>query len=114
MEIGLSAPLAVAVEVSDEDRRVFRLSSAIGVDEVELERPSPFEPGRVVTCRFALPDVAGGFVLPARVRPRDDADAVVGGSRLAFVAPPPDVRAALAAYVRDRLGLPPPPGASPA
>jgi hypothetical protein len=112
MELGLAAPLAVAVEVVGDDRRIFRLSSSVSAEGLELDRPASFDPDRLVTCRFILPDHADVISLPARVKPRDEIDAAVGGSRLVFVAPPAEVRVALAGYVRDRLGLPPPPGES--
>jgi hypothetical protein len=107
----LRAPAAVPIEVRAESgagaRRVFRLSTSVGEDGVRLARPAPFEVGRPVDVRFVLP-TGEALALRAEVLPVDDDDALdgAGGRELAFVAPPGEARAALRAYVRERLSLP--------
>jgi hypothetical protein len=110
----LRAPIAVAVEVrarmgtADEPRRAFRLARAVGEDGVRLERAAPFEPGRPVEIRFALP---GGETVAARAEvlhadgddERESAGA--GGRELAFIEPSGAARAAIGAYVEARLAL---------
>ena len=112
----LRAPMAVAVEVrvaaGAEARRAFRLSASVGEDGVRLGRAAPFEVGRPVDVRFALP--AGealalrAEVLPVQDGEGDDEDELegAGGRELAFLAPPAEARAAIAGYVRARLSLP--------
>ena len=106
----LRAPMAVAVEVSisagADARRAFRLSASVGEDGVRLGRPAPFEVGRPVDVRFALP--AGESVaLRAEVLPVGDDDELegAGGRELAFIAPSGEARAAIRNYVRARLSL---------
>lgn len=113
----LRAPMAVPVEVraqlgsGAEERRAFRLSAAVGEDGVRLFRAAPFEIGRPVNIRFALP-AGPSLALRAEVLPvqdeRDDEDEHQGaaGRELAFIEPPSDARAAINAYVRARLSLP--------
>ena len=111
----LRAPAAVPVEVrvsaGGEARRVFRLSTSIGEDGVRLGRVAPFEVGRPVEVRFALPSGAA-LALRAEVLPVDDQSANddeldgSGGRELAFLAAPAEARAAIGAYVRARLNLP--------
>jgi len=105
--MSLHAPLATLVEVRAPKRRVFRLSRSVGEDAVVLELPAPFEPGRPVMVRIALPD---GVVLPALAAEialgDDDGEGEHGGSWLRFRDAPSDVRRQIAAYVRERLGLP--------
>jgi hypothetical protein len=104
--------MAVAVEVSlpagADKRRAFRLSASVGEDGVRLGRAAPFEVGRPVDVRFALP--AGEVLaLRAEVLPiGDDGDELegAGGRELAFIEPPSDARAAIRGYVRARLSLP--------
>jgi hypothetical protein len=104
--------MAVAVEVSIsagvDSRRAFRLSANVGEDGVRLGRAAPFEVGRPVDVRFALP-AGEALALRAEVLPvGDDGDELegAGGRELAFIAPPGEARAAIRAYVRDRLSLP--------
>jgi hypothetical protein len=107
----LRAPMAVAVEVrvaaGAEARRAFRLSASVGEDGVRLGRAAPFEVGRPVDVRFALP-AGEALALRAEVLPVDDDDALegAGGRELAFLEPPSEARAAIRAYVRTRLSLP--------
>ncbi|HTA21254.1 MAG TPA: PilZ domain-containing protein, partial [Polyangia bacterium] len=63
----LRAPVAVAVEVRADARRVFRLAASVGEDGVRLERAAPFEVGRPVEVRFALPTDPGTLTLRAEV-----------------------------------------------
>jgi hypothetical protein len=112
----LRAPAAVPIEVraatAGGTRRVFRLSTSVGEDGVRLGRAAPFEVGRPVDVRFALP--AGeavalrAEVLPVQDGAGDDEDELegAGGRELAFIAPPAEARAAIGAYVRARLNLP--------
>jgi hypothetical protein len=107
------APAAVPVEVrvsaGVESRRVFRLSTSIGEDGVRLGRAAPFEIGRPVDVRFALP-AGEALALRAEVLHADSDDANEheggGGRELTFIEPPGEVRAAIRAYVRARLSLP--------
>ncbi|HVU52502.1 MAG TPA: hypothetical protein VHL80_17530 [Polyangia bacterium] len=108
----LRVPMAVAVEVSvsagADRRRAFRLSASVGEDGLRLERPAPFEVGRPVDVRFALP-AGEALALRAEVLPvGDDGDELegAGGRELAFIAPSSEARAAIRGYVRDRLSLP--------
>jgi hypothetical protein len=110
--LGLAAPAAVPVEVRAADRRFFRLSHEIGPGGIRLEKPAPFEPGRPVVVRFALPLPGDGSVieLPAEVATTGDPaeqEGERGGRALYFREPPPEARVAIAAYVAERLGLPP-------
>jgi hypothetical protein len=112
----LRAPLAVAVEVrlpaGGEARRVFRLSASVGEDGVRLGRPAPFDVGRPVDVRFALPAgdalAVRAEVLPVADGAGDDEAELegAGGRELAFLEPSTDARAAIRAYVRARLSLP--------
>ena len=102
----MRAPIAVPVEVRAPSGRVFRLAWNAGEDGVRLARPVPYEPGRTVEVRLALPGAAlasgGSLHLRARLGTDDDERAV----ELAFIDPPADARAALHRYVVERLGLP--------
>jgi len=98
--VSLRAPIAVPVEIRAPARRLFRLSAAVGEDGIRLARGAPFEPGRPVEVRFALPDGAP-FALRAVVEAGD-----AEGDEMAFVDPPADAREALRRYVHGRLGLP--------
>jgi hypothetical protein len=109
VSLGLSAPAAVPVEVRSGERRVVRLSTEIGDGGVRLALPVPFEPGRPVELRFALPGGAP-MALAAQVVATGDPrelDGERGGCGLDFRAPPAELRDAITAYVVDRLGLPP-------
>lgn len=98
---GLRAPIAVPVEIRADARRAFRLAAAVGEDGMRLDSAVPFEAGRVVEARFALPD--GTFlVLPARLDGPDGDPA----EALSFLEPPADARLALHRYVAERLELP--------
>lgn len=111
--LSLRAPIAVPVEIRADSpggaSRVFRLAWNAGEDGVRLERPAPFEPGRPVQVRLALPDGASALDLRARLSTDDDERAV----ELTFLDPPEEARVALRRYVHDRLGLPPVPGWGP-
>jgi hypothetical protein len=98
--VSLRAPIAVPVEIRAPARRLFRLSAAVGEDGIRLARGAPFEPGRPVEVRFALPD-GTPFALRAVVEAGD-----AEGDEMAFVDPPADAREALRRYVHGRLGLP--------
>ena len=92
------------------DRRVFRLSQEIGLGGVRLRKPAPFEPGGPVRVRFALPGDSQALELEAEVAASGDPEEQEGergGLVLTFRDLPPEVRAAIAAYVANRLGLPP-------
>jgi hypothetical protein len=112
----LRAPAAVPVEVrvaaGDRARRVFRLSTSVGEDGVRLRRAAPFDVGRPVDVRFALPGgdalALRAEVLPVQDGEGDDEDELegAGGRELAFLAAPAEARAAIGAYVRARLNLP--------
>jgi hypothetical protein len=84
----------------------------VGEDGVRLERAAPFEVGRPVAVRFALPPPFDGdaLTLTAEVQPADADDesdqAGAGGRELMFLHPPGEARAAIRAYVRGRLELP--------
>ena len=77
---------------------MFRLAADVGEDGLRLQREAPFEPGRPVEARFALPD--GGEPLSLR------AELVAEGGALRFIDAPSSARAALHRYLKDRLGLP--------
>lgn len=111
--MSLRAPIAVTVEVRAAGRRVFRLAENVGEDGLSLERPAPFEIGRPVELRFAMPDGDEALRLHARVedgdhasREQDDPDRTEGGRELAFLTLSEDDRRILRRYVADRLGLP--------
>ncbi len=110
VSMGLAAPAAVPVEVIAADRRVFRLSHEIGAGGLRLQTPAPFEPGRPVMVRFALPGQPARLELNAEVGATGAAveeDGEKGGLAIDFREPPPEARAAISAYVSERLGLPP-------
>ena len=106
--------MAVSVEVrvvGDPDRRAFRLARAVSEDGIRLERPAPFEIGRPVDIRFALPDEPEVLALRAEIAlGDDDGEGEHGGRELAFIEPGRDARRSIHRYVAARLGLPPPPG----
>ncbi len=109
VSLGLSAPAAVPVELRAADRRVYRLSAEVGTGGIRLERAAPFEPGRPVSVRFALPGSTVPLDLMAEVVTTGDPSEEAGeggGAALYFLDPSPDVSSALAAYVADRLGIP--------
>ena len=111
----LRAPVAVPVEirigVGADARRVFRLAASVGEDGVRLVRAAPFEVGRPVAVRFTLPTPAdaGTLALRAEVLHADHDDELrneeAGGRELTFIEPSAEARAAIRAYVRDRLSL---------
>jgi hypothetical protein len=108
--MGLSAPAAVPVEVIAGDRRVFRLSSEIGPGGLRLQKPAPFEPGRPVVVRFGLPGQSGRLEVPAEVAATGAAieqEGEQGGLGIEFREPTTEMRASIASYVSERLGLPP-------
>ena len=100
-DVSLRAPIAIPVEIRAETGRAFRLAAAIGEDGMRLETPLPFEGGRIVEARFALPD-GPHLILPARLDGVEDEPA----DALSFLEPPADVRQALHRYVAERLELP--------
>ncbi len=111
----LRAPLAVPVEIRvdarADARRVFRLAATVGEDGVRLVRPAPFEIGRPVTVRFALPmPGAAPLALDAELLHADLDDERryegEGGRELTFLHPSSEAREAIRAYVRTRLSLP--------
>jgi hypothetical protein len=119
LPVSLRAPIAVTVEVRAREReqpkRAYRLAWNVGEDGMRLERRAPFEIGRPVAIRFALPDDAGYCLeLNAQVRPADGDDdddsdddrKEEGGRELTFLSPSEDDRRLLRRYVTDRLGLP--------
>jgi len=109
VSLGLSAPAAVSIEVRSQERRVFRLSREIGDGGVRLEQPAPFEPGRPVDVRFALPGASSTIQATAEVVVTGDAaeeEGSRGGAALYFLDLAPELRAQIAAYVTERLGLP--------
>jgi hypothetical protein len=109
VSLGLSAPAAVPVEVRAGEHRAFRLSTEIGEGGLRLGKPAPFEPGRPVEVRFALPDGGPAYAFAAEVIATGDeaeGDGSIGGCGLDFLDVPPDVRDAIKDYVARRLGLP--------
>jgi hypothetical protein len=104
--VSLRAPIAVPVELRADARRAFRLSWNVGEDGLRLRAGAPFETGRVIEVRFALP---GGtaFALRAEVTGGGpDREEVDEPGELTFVEPSGDARRALHAYVVERLELP--------
>jgi len=107
--LGLQAPAAVAVELRATERRVFRLTRAIGPQGLRLAHPAPFEIGQPVDLRLRLPDADERLELRAEVVAVDDEserEGAAGGCGLALLDTPGETRQALAAYVAKRLGLP--------
>jgi len=104
--VSLRAPIAVPVEIRAPKRRLFRLAWAIGEDGIRLERAAPFERGRPVEVRFALPD-GEALALRAQIGDDDeDPDHDERSRELAFVDPPVEARLAIHRYVAARLELP--------
>jgi hypothetical protein len=106
--VSLRAPLAIPVQIRVGERRCFRLSRAVGVDGLRLERPAPFDPGQPVIATFTLPDGGTPLGVRAVVEPDDDDDdgeGEQGGRELAFPALPSEARDAVVRYVAERLGL---------
>jgi hypothetical protein len=104
--VSLRAPIAVPVEIRAPKRRLFRLTWAIGEDGIRLERAAPFERGRPVEVRFALPD---GEALALRAEMGDDEDDPDHDERsreLLFIDAPVEARLAIHHYVAARLELP--------
>jgi hypothetical protein len=110
VSLGLSAPAAVPIEVRSDERRVFRLSREIGEGGVRLAQPAPFEPGRPVDVRFALPGATKTISGRAQVVVTGDAaeeEGSRGGAALHFLDLAQESRAEITAYLTERLGLPP-------
>ncbi len=108
MGLGLQAPAAVPVEVLAAERRVFRLSRAVGEEAICLVRPAPFEVGRPVEIRLRLPEDDTVLSLQAKlatVGEPAEQDGAAGGCGLLLVGVPAEARRALADYVVRRLGL---------
>jgi hypothetical protein len=104
--VNLRAPIAVPVELRADARRAFRLSWNVGEDGLRLAGRLPFETGRLIEARFALP---GGAALALRAQVAGggpDREAADEPGELIFVEPPGDARRALHAYVVERLELP--------
>jgi hypothetical protein len=91
------------VEIRAPARRVFRLAADVGEDGLRLARSAPFEPGRPVDLRFALP---GGETLALRARIAGEPEGDEPAVDLIFLDPPADARLALRRYAHERLGLP--------
>ena len=109
VSFGLQAPAAVPVELRAARRRVFRLSHEVGEEGVRLAAPAPFEVGEPVELQLRLPDATHALKLRAEVAlvgDEQEAGGARGGCGLRFIEPPHEARAALAGYVRARLGLP--------
>jgi hypothetical protein len=107
--LGLSAPAAVPVELRAGDRRSHRLSAEIGTGGIRLDVAAPFEPGRTIAIRFALPGASTPLLMNAEVVTLGDASedgGERGGTGLYFLNPTLEERAALAGYVSNRLGIP--------
>jgi hypothetical protein len=103
----MAVPIEIRVATGADARRAFRLSASVGEDGVRLGRAAPFEVGRPVDVRFALP-AGEALALRAEVLPvGDDGDELegAGGRELAFIEPSGEARAAIRAYVRGRLSL---------
>jgi hypothetical protein len=116
--LGLSAPAAVPVEVKAADRRVFRLSCEVSEAGLSFKEPVPFEPGRPLLVRFTLPGADFPLELHAKLAStgdsrepdgerRDETGSEAGETTAHFLDVPPEERAAITAYVVQRLGLPP-------
>jgi uncharacterized protein YndB with AHSA1/START domain len=107
--LGLTAPVAVTVEVRTAQRRVFRLATQIGEEALVFARPVPFEPGQRVNLSLALPDQETPLTLRGRLALTGDA-AEQGGERgamsILLADPSSEARRALSTYVTSRLGLP--------
>jgi Tfp pilus assembly protein PilZ len=109
VSFGLQAPAAVPVELRASQRRVFRLCHEVGEEGLRLAAPAPFEVGEPVTVRLTLPDGGEAVIARAEVAlvgdEREGAGAH-GGCGLRFIEPTREVRARIASYVAERLGLP--------
>jgi Tfp pilus assembly protein PilZ len=109
VSFGLQAPAAVPVELRAARRRVFRLSHEVGEEGVRLTTPAPFEVGEPVELRLRLPEASEALTLRAEVvlvGDEREENGARGGCGLRFLEPTHEVRAAIASYVRERLGLP--------
>jgi hypothetical protein len=110
------APIAVPVEIRAGKRRVYRLAYNVGEDGLTLERAAPFDDGRPVEVRFALPlpDATVTLTLQAELQAgyHDAVDEngkrepALGGSELAFREPSPNDVEELRRYVKGRLTRP--------
>jgi hypothetical protein len=109
VSFGLQAPAAVPVELRAARRRVFRLSHEIGEEGVRLAAPAPFEVGEPVELLLRLPDGDQTLTLRAEIALVGDEreeNGARGGCGLRFIEPTREMRAVIASYVRERLGLP--------
>jgi hypothetical protein len=108
--VSLRAPIAVPVELRADTRRVFRLARSIGEDGVRLVRPAPFDVGREVKVRLVLPGGTSTLAMSASVQSADadeeDRLERASGREVAFIDASQETRAAISAYVKDRLRLP--------
>lgn len=110
VSLGLSAPAAVPVEIFAGERRAFRLSEEIGTGGVRFGKAAPFEPGSPVTVRFALPGATEALELAAEMVVTGDPSEEAGergAASVHFLDASPEIRSALAAYIAERLGIPP-------
>jgi hypothetical protein len=115
--VNAPAPLCVTVLVRALDtgaavERVWRLSSHVGEDGLELRRSLPFERGRPVEVMLVLPDEdrllsATGVVAELPAHPADrDTDPEPDRPRpraVAFTDIDPETRQRLLRYVEERM-----------
>jgi hypothetical protein len=93
------APAKLAVELRwgrGDGRRVFRLSTAIDPERIAFARELPFPAGEPCEARFRLPGEANVVTATVEVAPRE----------ASFRAIDRADRARIAAYCKERLGLP--------
>jgi hypothetical protein len=110
VSFGLQAPVAVPVELRASRRRAFRLSHEVGEEGLRLATPAPFEVGEPVELWFRLPDTDQPLALRAEVEllgEDSEQHGSRGGCGLRFIEPTREARQVVAAYVSQRLGLPP-------
>ena len=91
------APVRIPVEIrwTREKGRLYRLSSAIDPEAIQLERAVPMPAGEPARLCFVLPDDSSPIL----------AGAELAGREARFTALEGADRTRIVAYVRERLGL---------
>ena len=104
--MGVRAPGRMTVEIREgaarpDPVRRFRLTTAVGRDGLDLDRPVDFDAGQPVLVRLRLPGQARTMELAGTVA----GDAETAPRSIEFADLPVEDRTDIVAYVEERLGL---------
>ncbi|MFH0900982.1 MAG: PilZ domain-containing protein [Pseudomonadota bacterium] len=104
------APLAVSVEIRNLARdqhiqRVWRLSSAIGVDGLSLERNTPFCSGTRVVIELRLPDQQQPVSVVGTIREAECDESTERPAVVEFGELDAEARALIIGYIEERTAV---------